>query len=208
MSHEDLDRVIALAGIYQAVNCVIRIAHHGATDTDAMTPCIHSLFEIDPDTVEAVFGEPGVVANGARQIIAQITGQPERTLELTGYVVQVIKLERNLSRRPDMLARISEGIDEAAAKREHFALLHPNLIAHFAEVYTNTLSQLSPRIMIRGEPLHLSNPDNQNRVRALLLAAVRSAMLWRQVGGTRWQILFQNRRILEVARGYLDTHTA
>ncbi len=206
MSHENLDRVIALAGIYQAVNCVMRIARNGATDTDAMTPCIHALFEVDPKTVDAVFGEPGAVVNGARQIVAQITGQPERTLEMTRYVVQVIKLERSLSRRPDMLARISQGIEQAVLKREHFALLHPNLIAHFAEVYSSVLSQLSPRIMIRGESLHLSNPDNQNRVRALLLAAVRAAMLWRQVGGTRLQILFKNRQIIEAARHYIDTH--
>ena len=60
--------------------------------------------------------------------------------------------------------------------------------------------------MIHGDPLHLRNPDNQNRLRALLLAAVRSARLWRQVGGSRWQLLFRNRPILDEARRYLDRH--
>lgn len=207
MAHTSQDRVIALAGIYQAVGCVVRIAHSGSADAEAMEPCIYSLFQIDADSTEAVFGEPGAVVSGARQIVAQLIGQPERNLELTRYVVQAIKLERSLSRRPDMLSAISQGIAQAGVKREHFGLLHPNVIAHFAELYSGTLSHLSPRIIIRGEPIHLRNPDNQSRVRTLLLAAVRAAMLWRQVGGSRLQILLKNRQILEDARRYIDTQT-
>jgi high frequency lysogenization protein len=44
---------------------------------------------------------------------------------------------------------------------------------------------LSPRIMVNGDPAHLNNPENANRIRALLLAGIRAAMLWRQSGGGR-----------------------
>ncbi len=204
MAYDNQDRVIALAGIYQAVACVARIARTGSADTAALEPCIYSLFQVDAADVPAVYGPPGAVANGARQIVAQLTEQPERDLELTRYVVSVLKLERVLAGRPDVLGRIGRGIDAAQAKREHFALLHPNLIAHFADLYSETLSQLNPRIMVRGDSLHLQNPDNQGRVRTLLLAAVRSARLWRQVGGTRLQLLFGQKRLLQEARRYLD----
>jgi high frequency lysogenization protein len=204
MSHDNLDRVVALAGIYQAVNGVMRIARHGSADIDTMEPCIYSLMQVNAQSVGDVFGRPGAVANGARQIIAQLTGKPERNLELTRYVVLLMKLERTLAGRPEMLARIGEGIEAARAKEEHFALLHPNMLAHFAGLYSDTVSTLEPRIIVRGDPLHLQNPDNQNRVRALLLAGIRAAMLWRQVGGTRWQILLKNKQILADARRYLD----
>lgn len=204
MAYDNQDRACALAGIYQSVACVARIARTGSADTAAMEPCIYSLFQVDAEDVPAVYGPAGAVSNGARQIVAQLTGQPERDLELTRYAVSVLKLERSLSRRPDLLARIGRGIDAAQGKREHFALLHPNLIAHFADLYSETLSQLAPRIMVRGDSLHLQNPDNQARIRALLLAAVRSAMLWRQVGGTRLQLLFGQKRLLQEARRYLD----
>jgi high frequency lysogenization protein len=204
MQHDNQDRVIALAGIYQAVACVMRIARTGSADTAAIEPCIYSLFQVDAPDVPSIYGEPGALANGARQIVAQLTGRPERDLEMTRYVISVIKLERVLSRRRDLLGRIGEGIEAAKAKREHFPLAHPNLIAHFAEVYGDTLSRLEPRIMVRGEPLHLKNPDNQNRIRALLLAAIRSAMLWRQVGGSRLSLLLGHKRLLADARHYLD----
>jgi high frequency lysogenization protein len=204
MPHTPLDRLTALAGLYQAVNCVMRIARSGTADTEVMEPCIYSLFQVDADDVAAVYGPPGAVANGARQIIAQLTGTPDRNLELTRYVVLVMKLERTLSARREQLARIGQGIDAAKGKLEHFALLHPNMLAHLAGIYSDIISPLQPRIIVRGDPVHLQNPDNQNRVRALLLAGIRSAMLWRQVGGTRWQILFKARDILADARRYLD----
>jgi high frequency lysogenization protein len=204
MAHDDQDRVTALAGIFQSAACVMRIARTGSADAAAMEPCIYSLFQVDADSVPAVYGPPGAVANGARQIIAQITAKPDRNLELTRYVVTVLRLERALSSRPDLLERIGEGIQAAEAKREHFALLHTNLLAHFASLYSECLSSLSPRILVRGAAVHLENPDNQYRIRALLLAAVRSARLWRQLGGTKWQILFGRKRLLDAARRYLD----
>lgn len=208
MAHDNLERLAALAGLYQAAACVVRIARTGSADSAAMEPCIYSLFQVDAPTVPEVYGPPGAVANGARQIIAQLTGKPERDLELTRYAVNLLKLERSLSRRRDLLARIAQGIEAAARKREHFALLHPNLLAHLAEIYSDTLSQLQPRIMVRGQPLHLQNPDNQNRIRALLLAAVRSALLWRQIGGSRLQLLFSHKRLLQDARRYLEQAAA
>ena len=204
MAYDDQDRVTALAGIYQAVGCVMRIAHSGSADTAAMEPCIYSLFQVDADTVAAVFGPPGAVANGARQLIAQLTGRPERDLVLTRYVVTVIRLERKLSTQPELLDRIGQGINAAAAIRDQYPLLHPDLLTRFADLYSENLSPLSPRILVRGVSSHLQNPDNQIRIRALLLAAIRGARLWRQVGGTRWQILFGYKRMLVEARRYLE----
>lgn len=208
MAHDNLDRLTALAGLFQAAACVMRIARTGSADTAAMEPCIYSLFQVDAPTVAAVYGPPGAVANGARQIIAQLTGKPERNLELTRYVINLLKLERNLARRRDLLDRIGQGIAAAVQKRDHFPLLHPNLLAHLAEIYSETLSQLQPRILVRGEPIHLQNPDNQNRIRALLLGAIRSALLWRQIGGGRLQLLLGHKRLLGDARHYLERMAA
>lgn len=44
---------------------------------------------------------------------------------------------------------------------------------------------------------HLQDSRNADKVRALLLAGIRSAMLWRQLGGRRWQLLFSRRKLLD-----------
>jgi high frequency lysogenization protein len=47
----------------------------------------------------------------------------------------------------------------------------------------------------------LNQPALVERIRAALLAAVRAAVLWRQIGGTQWRLLLQRKQILMLARG-------
>jgi high frequency lysogenization protein len=208
MEHSDQDRIIALAGVHQAAHCVQRIANRGSVDIDQMEPCIYSLFQIDAADVPSVFGGPGAVVTGARQIVTQITGQPERNIELTRYVVTLLRHERSIVKRPQMLAEIGRRIEGAAGARGDLPLLDPEVLAGLAGIYTDTVSKLTPRIIVRGNPLYLQNPENQDRIRALLLAGIRSAMLWRQCGGNRWQVLLSRTRLLESARAYVRAGTS
>ena len=77
------------------------------------------------------------------------------------------------------------------------------LIRELAELYGKQVSTVSPRIMISGEPVYIQNPDNAARIRALLLGGIRNAMLWRQLGGTRKQLIFGRRKWVESARELL-----
>jgi high frequency lysogenization protein len=203
MPYTDQDRLIALAGIYQAALCVKQVARQGSVDTDAMEPCIYGLFQTDATSVPEIFGDPGSLMAGVRELQAQLTGGRARELELTRYVIALLKLERVLSRRSEMISTIGAGISEARTKLDHFPMLHPNLLAHLADIYSRTISKLQPRVMVQGDPRYLQIADNQNRVRALLLAGIRAAWLWRQVGGSRWKILFGRKQLLESAREYL-----
>lgn len=203
MPYTDQDRLLALAGVYQCVLCVRSIATKGSVDTETMEPCILSLFQTDAETVPEIFGEARALVPGTRELVGQLSGKVPRDLELTRYLISLLKLERVLAGRKVLVASIAEGIEGARAKLDHFPMQHPNLLAHLADIYSRTVSQLQPRIMVRGEPNYLENPDNQNRVRALLLAGIRSAWLWRQVGGSRWKILFGRKQLIETANAYL-----
>jgi high frequency lysogenization protein len=174
-----------------------------------MEPCIYSLFQIDAEDVASVYGEPGAVATGARQVVAQLTGEPQREMELTRYVVALMRHERNLAGRRKMAQEIARRIQGAADARGDLPLLDREVLAGLAGIYQDTISKLTPRIIVRGNPLYLQNPDNQDRIRALLLAGIRAALLWRQCGGSRWQVLLGRRKMLDAARAYLrDTESA
>ena len=75
----------------------------------------------------------------------------------------------------------------------------PNIISNLADNYKNTVSTIKPQIMVAGTEGYLQMPENAEKVRALLLAGIRSAVLWRQCGGSRWQILFQRKAFLAEA---------
>jgi high frequency lysogenization protein len=59
--------------------------------------------------------------------------------------------------------------------------------------------------MVAGEQRHLSDPENADRIRAVLLAGIRSAVLWRQCGGVRWKLLFHRGRLQQEARRLLKS---
>jgi high frequency lysogenization protein len=194
------DRTIALAGILQACHLVQQVARKNTFDSAALEASLGSVLKIDAETTASIYGGAAGIALGLERVREQLGKETtHRDLELTKYVIGVMHLERQLAKRPDMLDKIRIGVERAQAQTAHFPITHSNIIAGLAGIYSDTLSTLTPRIMVQGEQGYLSNPDNTNKVRALLLAAIRSAVLWRQVGGRRWQLIFARSAILQEA---------
>ncbi|MDH5230485.1 MAG: DUF489 family protein, partial [Gammaproteobacteria bacterium] len=80
---------------------------------------------------------------------------------------------------------------------------HENVVANLAGIYTDTISTIPPRIVVSGEQGYLNNTENANKVRALLLALMRSAILWKQKGGRRWHVLLKRGKIMAAAKNLL-----
>lgn len=204
----DRDKCIALAGVFQAADLASRIAHRGMADSDAMESSLYSLFQVDSASVEDVYGGLSGITDGLRTLREQLIGEKARNIDITRYVISLMHLEKKLSKQPTMLQRLSDGINSATRQLEHYPLLHSNILAAMADLYSETISNLRPRIMIQGEPLHLQNTENINRIRALLLSGIRSAILWRQCGGNRFQILLGRKRLTETANAlFLEIRT-
>jgi high frequency lysogenization protein len=197
------DRAIALAGLYQAVRLVQQTGQGLPRDAAATHTCLASIFITDPPETAAVFGHVPALRAGldvlARQLGNQAAG---RALELTAYAVTLLHLERKLSRNRRMLNRLADGI--AAIGSPPADVMDDAVIGALAELYQQTISTLSPRVMVRGEPEILANPATQRMIRALLLAGIRAAVLWRQCGGNRLQLVFRRRALLDAARGLLQ----
>lgn len=204
MKFDNRDRTIAFAGIYQAASLVQQIARRGMTDSVATEASIHTLFQIDATNVAEIFGGVAGVSLGLRELYRQLGGEVKRDNELTSYLLSLIQLERKLIRQDKRIQSLQTGIRETQAKLTHFPELHTNILAALAELYVNNISSLQPRIIVNGEPVYLQNPDNVNKIRALLLAGIRSAILWRQTGGQRRQLLFNRKSYVEQARLLLN----
>ena len=108
----------------------------------------------------------------------------------------VLSIERQLNSRPVMLKNIAEGIDNAARQAEHFSVIHDNVFANIASLYQQTISTLRQRIQVKGNPSYLQQPGVAERIRCLLFAAVRSAFLWRQLGGKRYHLVVYRQALI------------
>ncbi len=201
MPQTDHDRVVALAGAMQAADLARSVAQRGQADPAAVATCLSSLIRIDAPSSAEVYGDIAQLRPGLRLLEQQLNHPQD--MELTRYVVTLLRLERQLSRRDDLLEILRDGIAGVVQNLAHFPLDHSNTIARFADLYLKTISTLTPRIMVSGSQLHLNNPENASRIRALLLAGIRAAILWRQSGGSRWKLLARRNALLREARSLL-----
>ncbi len=197
MQHTKREQTIALAGIFQAASLVDQIANKGLANSAIIESSIESLFHFDADSTESVFGSLAGVSSGLRVANEQLGAlNTERNLNVAKYVISMIALEKKLSANPEMLEQVSRGLNEIQKSMDFFSLMHENIFAKIGDLYKNTISTLQPKIVVQGERTHLSNESNANKVRALLFAGIRAAVLWRQCGGSRWQILLGRKKYL------------
>jgi len=198
MNSEIRDRSIALAGMYQAVKLVQQTALGERRDADATRASISSILNTDPESAIAVYGDVHALISGLDLVTSQLANDSKRRdLALTGYVITLMHLERKLTRQPDLMQKLAHGIDRVKEEIKQADVLDPGIIAALAEVYKDTVSTLQPRIMVQGEESVLRNSDSKNMIRALLLAGMRAAVLWRQRGGNRIRLILQRKQLLD-----------
>lgn len=205
MDHTIRARTIALAGLFQSIQLVQQTGQGKARNPDATHATIESIFATDAESVVMVYGGLPLLRNGLEVLDNQLGDvRARRDLELTGYAITLLHLERKLSRNRTMLGRLAAGIEQARKQSAYFGGHSPPVIAALADLYQQTISTLSPRIMVRGEPVILASQETQQMVRALLLGGIRAAVLWRQCGGSRWRLIFERKAMHKCVRSLLE----
>jgi high frequency lysogenization protein len=194
-------QTLALAGVAQAARLVDQVSKTGGYPIEFLEPSIHSLFEFEAQDVSAIYGGVPGVRLGLNNLAAMLSDrQAQEHRDVTRYVFSLLYLERKFAASPEMMSVVHSRLEHASFRAEHFAG-HVNDICHSVSgIYQDTLSKLRFRIKVTGSAQHLQNEQNADIIRALLLAGIRSAFLWRQLGGRRWRLLFQRKRILQASQ--------
>ncbi|WP_419810720.1 high frequency lysogenization protein HflD [Bacterioplanoides sp.] len=197
--HKNHEQAIALAAVFQVATLVEQLARSGDVPEETSLPLIESLFSQNPKYFGDIYGDASTrLTIGLKQLKAIAGKEPQGiNPDITRYALSLLHLEKKLSKAPDMLNALGQGIQDAERQAHHFGIAHENTIASLAGLYKQTLSNLSFRIRVTGNPTYLQTNHTANRVRTLLLAGIRAAMLWRQVGGKRWQLLVSRGRYLK-----------
>ncbi|AXR06849.1 high frequency lysogenization protein HflD [Salinimonas sediminis] len=195
-----IEQHLALAGVCQAAALVKQVARKGNVDHDAFEASLSSILVTEPDSPQHVFGSLSNLKIGYQTLLAQLADKSgNKDTELTRYIASILGLERKLSRKPAALNELSERISHVQRQLAHVSFDNAQIVGSLASIYSDIVSPLAPRIQVAGNPDHLRQPVNQHRVRALLLAGVRAAVMWRQMGGQRRQILLNRKRIVDSA---------
>ena len=198
------ERTMALAGIFQATELVRQAANHGTWSGYAADTCLDSLLAIDADSVEEIYGDASNLRLGAETLVSVLQGD-RRHVESLGYAVSIMQLETNFRKKSDMQALIGRELQSITTIDEGLELheIRDLQAKKIADLYTRTISTLSPRIVINGRPQHLQVDRTVNWIRTLLFSGLRSAVLWRQMGGGRFSLMFGRKKMLEQAQTLL-----
>lgn len=199
------NKTLALAGVFQSASLVNQIATKGIADMHDMETIVRACLNLNPKTTEEIFGSVENMRTGLYALIEQLGDKKtQKDMNIARYVISMLYLQKKLAKRSTMLEQIARGIERAKQQSEMFDITHDNVLANLAGIYSDTVSLIPPKIMISGESGHLSNRANADRIRAVLLGGIRFAVLWSQLGGGRWHILFKRRTFVNEARRLLD----
>lgn len=207
------EKTAALAGLFQTAHLVDKLASSGHFVPASYDVLIASLFKFDAQDVATIYdGQVNPIGEGLstvktsqslssgirvlHEVIAE--NQSVYYANTIRYVLALIQLENSFSKRQDLQNKIQSELSIIGQKLGEYDSLHSELLSEsISQLYVDTLGTLTFRIQITGKMQHLQNKENENRIRSLLLAGIRSAMLWKQLGGRRWHLLLQKGQIIK-----------
>ncbi|WP_226020119.1 high frequency lysogenization protein HflD [Serratia symbiotica] len=205
MAKNYYDITLAIAGISQSARLVQQLAHQGQCDRKALHTSLSSLLQMDSPSTLAVFGgEERKLKVGLETLMAVLNVSNKGAgAELTRYTLSLMVLERKLHANKQAMQTLGDRLSQLDRQLAHFDLESDTIISALAGMYVDVVSPLGPRIQVIGSSAILQNPQVQSKVRAVLLAGIRAAVLWQQVGGSRLQLMFSRHRLLKQAQNII-----
>ncbi|MRT39980.1 high frequency lysogenization protein HflD [Enterobacteriaceae bacterium RIT702] len=198
---------LALAGVCQAAHVVQQLAQQGHCDNAALNVSLRSLIDLNPGSTLAVFGNDEANLKVGLETLMAVLNSSNRqgaSAELTRYTLSMMVLERKLHGNKAAMNTLAQRIGQLDRQLAHYELESDTITSAMAGIYVDVISPLGPRIQVTGSPQVLQNSQVQSKVRAALLAGIRSAVLWQQVGGGRLQLMFSRQRLLSEAKTILS----
>lgn len=198
------EQLTALAGVFQAAALVNKLAHTGQVSDAALAYMLKTLLVRNPETTLDVYGGDDLGLRDGYNLLQAVLERETHNLprESLRYVVSILSLEKQFSRRDDLLEIAGLRIPKIEQQVELYGLTSDNIASSFGGLYQDTISTFKQRIQVHGDMRFLQQEATAAKVRALLFAGIRSARLWRQLGGRRWHLLTKRGAMLNELRAH------
>lgn len=186
------ERAIALAAMVQSACLVERLAQRGQLDTHSFEQSMDALLDQNYINERTFF-------LGSSKLKNLLSGHDiTHARNIISHTGTLMRIEKKLSQDKLMLQQLADGMSRIHQQAQYFGSpYHDNIISAVAHVYNETISTLTPRVIIRGKTEFLKQPQHTQRIRCLLLSGVRAAWVWRILGGNSIRLIFNRRQIIK-----------
>ncbi len=199
------DQCLALAGCMQAAQLVDRLATGKEFDPGLLSLAVESTLNTNPESTEQLYQGASSLREGLVALRALLNkNQGQLSQHSLRYFVSLLHLSARLRKNDQALERLGQELQKVQRQLNYFEQSqHPSLIGGLAEAYQNSISPLGHRIQVIGDPQLLQQQANADKIRMLLLFGIRSAYLWRQLGGSQWQLFWRRNAMAKACQGWL-----
>jgi len=195
------ERTIALAGVLQACQQVQALARTGMSNDEHFDSSLQSILVLDAVSTPAVFGGLGGVRAGLELMQNGILNSTAgNDLELLRYMMSILQLQAQMVKDNQKFSAFGQAVERLSAYS------NDELFGACSSAYQTHISVLRPQIIVQGEQEHLQNDGVPEKVRTMLLAAVRAAVLWQQKGGGKFRLIWERTRMKHAAADLLNQH--
>lgn len=206
-------QLVALATVAQSAALVRDLAYEGQAPQEQLAACINPLIQLQAPSIDSIFPELSSLTRGFQTLQDMFSNDRVQSQgEVVRYTLGMLLLRNKLMADRDMqdtlrrrlqyldplpieLTQLNTESDDGNQVFSH----QERILEQLANLYQDTISTLSYRIQVQGKIDNLKNERIANSIRALLLAGIRSAVLWYQLGGRRWRLVVYRKRIKETA---------
>ncbi|MWN90572.1 high frequency lysogenization protein HflD [Gilliamella sp. Pra-s65] len=200
---------IALAGATQSAILVPQLANTGICSATLYEQAIKSIFKTSPKTTDDVYDGIKNIKTGLQTLIQLLSSGQKEHVQTIRYLFGSLSITNKLLKNKDALDKIDQRLKRISGlysdiNDQTVGINVDDISYSLAGIYSDIISPISTKIKVIGKIEFLQNSLVQAKVRTALLGCVRSAILWYQVGGSRFQFLFSRKRICDAAQQLLD----
>ncbi len=205
-------QIIALAGVAQSAALVHDLATRGSPRESELANTVNPLLMLNPRSFADIYPNVSHLSLGL-QTLQNIfnNARVQKHADIVRYTLGMLLLRNKLMANRAMQDQLRAGLQPImpispiavaltdSDTQEALGLLVDRTFEQLGKLYQDTISKLPYRIQVQGKIELLRNDQIAMRIRALLLAGIRAAVLWHQLGGRRWHLIFYRKRIHETS---------
>ncbi len=191
------DQTIALTGLYQSLALVQKIAWEGDSSHSCMSATIGSVLKLNAESYVDVYASIDNLQLGIQTLKIALQNKSEKhAIERTRYAINLMYLASKFDENSHVKSTLGNHFERMANQYDSIDESLDEITKELGTLYREHISPLGPKLIIEGDPVYLKAGDNASKIRALLLAGIRSIVLWKQAGGKRFALLMGRKSLL------------